>query len=93
MAKGRNRVKPILPARRRCQDCGELVVVDDYDEVAICGPCTVARRDAEASTRAGDGQAGARWIGHQREAAMRPSPGEGFAERIGALIASGKRHT
>lgn len=70
---------PILPARRQCQDCGELMLVDDYDEIAICPTCTAARRELEATTRAGDGQAGARWIGHQREDAMRPS----FWEKIG----------
>jgi hypothetical protein len=67
---------PILPARRCCLDCGDLMLVDDVDEVAVCDECTRVRRAAEDSLQGGDGQAGARWIGQQRENALRPTLAE-----------------
>ncbi len=69
---------PLLPARRCCLDCGDLMLMDDVDELAVCYECTRIRRAAEDRFQAGDGQAGARWVGQQREHALRPT----FAEEL-----------
>jgi hypothetical protein len=62
------------------------MLVYDIDEIAICDTCTPARRELEVAASDGDGQAGARWVGHQREDAMRPT----LAERVGPTRKTGE---
>ena len=51
---------------RRCA-CGNLTRVRDYDEMAVCTDCQDENDRDEAQVRAESDQAGAQFIGRERE--------------------------